>query len=608
MNRLFERITGFSHHEQVLAPLLLSQTIESQRMRVAQSHRALLLVMVSGIFYIIGLWDEARHWQLLTWIGLISALAVVRVLVCRRVEQSLPFPTVPVLYRNELMLYFSSLASTLTVGSGYWWVGLQGDDRMIFAVAMLTLIYAIGTTVNSSIQNRGFSVLLISNLGQGIVFLVFFSPAFDIETSVAMVAITILLIEFGKKNAAVFADSIRIREENREQNIKLEKDKLIIEKSLNVARQANEEKNRFMAAASHDLRQPLHAMTLFLGSLRHMSADPRMRELIDKIDESSTILHEQFNSLLDLSKFDAGVVTADQMDFRLDLMLKNIADAARQEAQQKNVALHLFTIPMVVRSDMLLMERLLRNLVVNAVRYTDKGSVSIQMRRQSRGLLISIIDTGVGISEEHQQKIFADYYQLNNKARSKGKGSGLGLAIVKRIASLLTITITLKSQLGAGSNFGVHLPANCLIEMPELPQTESSTVVEAVTDLEGVRVLVVDDDAAVVDAMVGLLRSWGCSALSATSPNQVDRLLLSHTDFDLILLDDMLDNDFTGLDIALELIDSLSLAKSRIIMVTGNVTGARLAEIREAGFEVLAKPVDSAVLRRAIGAALSDRI
>src|SRR5690606_34508247 len=149
-----------------------------------------------------------------------------------------------------------------------------------------------------------------------------------VETLAAMIGITILLVQFSKHSASVFSESIRIREENREQNIKLEKDKLIIEKSLNVARKANEEKNRFMAAASHDLRQPLHAMTLFLGSLRHLSRDDRTRELIDKIDETSTILHEQFNSLLDLSKFDAGVVIPDETEFRLDLMLKNIADAA----------------------------------------------------------------------------------------------------------------------------------------------------------------------------------------------------------------------------------------------------------------------------------------
>src|SRR5690554_1216740 len=297
--------------------------------------------------------------------------------------------------------------------------------------------------------------MLVVNIGQGIVFLLLFRSPPDVEVGVAMIAILVLLMQFGKRNAEVFRESIQIRDENREQNMKLENDKLIIEKALNVARKANEEKNRFMAAASHDLRQPLHAMTLFLGSLRHMAPEGQMRELIDKIDETSMILHEQFNSLLDLSKFDAGVVTADQADFRLDLLLKNIADAATQEAQQKQIALHLYAAPVTVRSDMLLMERMLRNLVMNAVRYTEQGSVSIQVRELAHGLVISVIDTGVGIVEEEQARIFSDYYQVSNKVRSKNKGSGLGLAIVKRIAALLNMTVSLKSTPDAGSTFSI---------------------------------------------------------------------------------------------------------------------------------------------------------
>jgi two-component system, sensor histidine kinase len=602
--KLLERITGFSRYEQALDSLLLSQIVESQRVRVHQSHRALILVLFSGIFYIVGLWSEVTPWRLVAWIGLISVMSVVRVFICRHVEKTLVSYTVPVLYRNELMLYFSSIASTLVVGSGYWWICLQAEQRVVFAVAMLTLIYAIGTTINSSIQNRGFVWLLISNLGQGIIFLTFFSSPVDMEATVSMLAITILLIVFGKRNAAVFSDSIRIREENREQNIKLEKDKLIIEKSLDVARKANEEKNRFMAAASHDLRQPLHAMTLFLGSLRHMSTDNRTRELIDKIDETSTILHEQFNSLLDLSKFDAGVIIADETEFRLDLMLKNIADAAMQDTQQKKVAFHLYTIPVLVRSDMLLLERLLRNLVTNAVRYTDKGSVSIQMRKQRNGLVISVIDTGIGISAEEQEKIFRDYYQASNKARSKSKGSGLGLSIVKRIAALLGIKITLKSQQGVGSTFSAHIPARAVVDIPEVPfDAQESGAEEPRMNLEGVRILVVDDDAAIVDAMTGLLRTWGCSAISASSPDQVDRLLSYEADFDVVMLDDMLHDDVLGLDIAIKL--SETMPKERIIMATANVSGTRLAKIRDAGFEVLVKPVDYQVLRRAIVEAMS---
>ncbi len=594
---VLDRITGFSRYEQALEPQLLSLTSESQRVRVFQSHKALWLVIGSGLIYIYGLWQDVPPVNLLIWVGLIILLALCRVLVCRYVEKRLVFTSVSELYRNELLLYVSSLLSTITVGSGYWWVCLQGSDRAVFAVTLLTLIYAIGTTINSSIHYRGFPLLLLTNLGQGIVFLsVFRSPA-DIEISVAMLAIMILLMQFGRRNADVFAESIRIRDENREQNLKLEKDKVIIEKALNVARKANEEKNRFMAAASHDLRQPLHAMTLFLGSLRHMGGDERTRELIDKIDETSSLLHEQFNSLLDLSKFDAGVITADHTEFRLDALLKNIVDGVMPEAQAKKVELHIFVSPVTVRSDMLLLERMFRNLIINAVRYTDKGSVSVQARRQRSGLNISVIDTGIGIAADDQQRIFRDYYQVSNKARSKGKGSGLGLAIVKRIAALLEIKLTLKSEPGVGSTFSVHVPGRAVVDQADEAQMLSRAE-QPEGDLAGVRALVVDDDAAILDAVTGLLRSWGCHVVSAASPEQLERLLASDNDFELVLLDDMLHDEVSGLDIARNL--QQHLPRQRILLATGNVSSARLNEIREAGFVVLVKPVDYYVLRQAL--------
>ena len=233
MRKLWDHVAGFSRYSQELDPQVLSRTLESQRVRVHQSHRALALVAVAGSVYIYGLWDDVRPQWLVTWIALVVLLAVVRVGVCRRVERSLVNATVPILFLNERNLFVSSLLSAATVGSGYWWVGLQGTDQAVFAVTLMTLIYAIGTTINSSIHYAGFPLMLVANVGQGIVFLLLFRSPADLEVAVAMIAILILLVQFGKRNAEVFGESIRIRDENREQNAKLESDKLIIEKALN---------------------------------------------------------------------------------------------------------------------------------------------------------------------------------------------------------------------------------------------------------------------------------------------------------------------------------------------------------------------------------------
>lgn len=595
--KILDYIVGFSRYDQSLDTSLLSLTRESQRVRVAQSHKSLWLVILSGLVYLFGLWDEVDSGALVLWLSLIALASVVRVMVCRRVEAGLSLATVPALYRNEVNLYLTSLFSTLAVGAGFWMVGVGGTPRAVFALILLSLIYAIGTMVNSSIHFRGFWVLLLTNLGQAILYLTIFVQPAEIEVSAAVIAIAILLNEFARRNAMVFAESIRMRDENRAQNIKLEKDKIIIQKALDMATSANEEKNRFMAAASHDLRQPLHALTLFLGSLRHLVQDEKVLNVVDRIDETTTLLHEQFNSLLDLSKFDAGVVTADVTEFRLDHMLKNIADAAQQEAQQKGITLHLYTTPILIRSDMLLMERMVRNLVMNAVRYTDSGAVSLHTRRVQHGLNIAVIDTGVGISLDEQQRIFQDYYQVSNKARKTGKGTGLGLAIVKRIANLLDIKITLKSSLGAGSTFNMLLPNRIVVDQVVEPESVVSDQPDDSVP-SGMKVLIVDDDRAILDAMTALLHTWGCY-VDAVADVESFRLYLPQAgQYDLVMLDDMLDDELTGLDLARQL--QTTVSRSRILLVTGNANSARLNTLKEAGFKVLVKPVEHSLLRETL--------
>ena len=595
--KILDYIVGFSRYEQSLDASLLSLTRESQRVRVAQSHKSLWLVIVSGLVYLYGLWDEVDSGALVLWLSLIAFASIIRVMVCRRVEAGLSQATVPALYRNEVNLYLTSLFSTLAVGAGFWMVGIGGSPRSVFALILLSLIYAIGTTVNSSIHFRGFWVLLITNLGQAIIYLTIFVQPAEIEVSAAVIAIAILLNEFARRNATIFAESIRMRDENRAQNIKLEKDKLIIQKALDMATSANEEKNRFMAAASHDLRQPLHALTLFLGSLRHLVQDEKVLTVVDRIDDTTTLLHEQFNSLLDLSKFDAGVVTADVTEFRLDHMLKNIADAAQQEAQQKGISLHLYTTPIVIRSDMLLMERMVRNLVTNAVRYTDSGAVSLHTRRVQHGLNIAVIDTGVGISLEEQQRIFQDYYQVSNKARQTGKGTGLGLAIVKRIANLLDIKITLKSSLGAGSTFNLLLPNRVVVDEVVEPKPVVSQSVDGQM-LSGMKVLIVDDDRSILDAMTSLLDTWGCYVDAVVDVESFRLYLPQASQYDLVMLDDMLDDELTGLDLARQL--QTTVPKSKILLVTGNANSVRLNTLKEAGFKVLVKPVEHALLHETL--------
>lgn len=599
--QLFDLIAGYSKNDPKLVGHVFNEILESQRVRVSQSRNALPLVSGAGLIYIIGLWDEVNRAHLIAWIGLNIALAFVRTFICFRVEKSLDGITTDKLYRNDLLLFISALCSTTALGTGFWWVCLDGSERVILAVTILSCIYAVGTTVNSAIHSRGMEILLISNLGQGIVFFGFVRSPVDFEVAVALMALIYLLVQFCKRISTLFGDSIRIRDENLLKNQKLQEQKAMIEQSLKAAQVANDDKNRFLAAASHDLRQPLHAMTLFLGSLRRLVTGQRAMELVEKIDETTHVLHRQFNSLLDLSKFDAGVVDTNISIFRLDTLLQKIVDGVAPEAVSKGIGVKFSVAPIRVATDVLLLERLLTNLVVNAVNFTEAGFVEIQVEETDNHVVVNVRDTGRGISQEDQGKIFRDYYQVHNKARSKGKGTGLGLAIVKRIAALLEIEVAVTSRLGQGSTFSVSIPGIRRDLEPATVAAEAVTARNAQFNgerqlhLNGARVLIVDDDTLILEALSGVIADWGGISFRAVNLSEVKELLQSAGSFDMAILDDMLADEITGLDIA-EFLSS-SLSADRVLITTGNTDEIRLRQLRDSGYQVLTKPIANHRLR-----------
>lgn len=595
---LLDSIAGFSHNAQTLDRIFYSERLESQRVRVSQSHLSLYLVVVVGVIYIAALWNQVPPQNVIAWIGLCILTAFLRMAVCKRIEKSLDNLTIATLYRNEVWFYFTSTASTAAMGTGYWFVCLGASDRVVFTVTLLTCVYAIGSTVNSAMHARNIPSLLISNLGQGIVFLLFFRDPPNIETAFALTALVILLIQFCRRISALFTESFHIRDENMEKNLLLEQQKLVVENALQEARNANDDKNRFMAAASHDLRQPLHAITLFLGSLRHLVTTERAISLVQKIDEATSILHEQFNSLLDLSKFDAGVVEPNLERGSLDVVLEHVYSNMLPLAQQKDIQLICSPVPWEVVTDFLLLERLIQNIVINGIKFTDQGEVRIGVEVDDEMILLSITDTGCGIDQEEQSKIFMDYYQVHNRARTKGKGSGLGLAIVKRIAALLGYDLSLHSVPGQGSTFTVAIPRlqsarSAGMETGQqprdsmLPGMASSPVGEV---LEGLHVLIVDDDPQILDALAGLVQDWGGKVTAASSFEAVRRAMETQGIPEFAILDDMLNEHTSGLDIAVYL--RQWMPQSSIMIVTGNTVDERIAVLHGAGFDVLIKPVD----------------
>jgi signal transduction histidine kinase len=365
---------------------------------------------------------------------------------------------------------------------------------------------------------------------------------------------------------------------------------------------ANLAKSRFLAAASHDLRQPLHALNLFVTQLRRETDQAEQARLVERIDASVAAMNELFSSLLDISKLDAGVVTPSVSDFPVDDLLKRIEMTFAAAAREKGLRLRVISSQAFIRSDFILLERILLNLVSNAIRYTVGGGVMVGCRRRGDTLRIEVWDSGIGIPEDQRSSIFREFYQLPAAERDRSGGLGLGLAIVDRLCRLLGHPIELISQLGRGSRFVVVVataPRRRLTEQP----------LETVTDQTmGKLVLVIDDDALVLDSMRGALKSWGCNVVTASSGAAALACLaeLERTP-DLIISDYRLADGDNGIR-AIERLRKALSAPVPAFLISGDTAPERLREARASGYYLLHKPVLPITLRATISQLLKQHV
>jgi signal transduction histidine kinase/CheY-like chemotaxis protein len=291
------------------------------------------------------------------------------------------------------------------------------------------------------------------------------------------------------------------------------------------AERANAAKTRFLASASHDLRQPMHAIGLLVGLLRERLAQQELRGLADKTHQAVQSMDALFGSLLDVSKLDAGAVKPQPQTLELQDLLQRIGQSYAPLAAAKGISLKVRTgRTLCVHTDPALLERLLGNLVSNAIRYTSHGGVLVGCRRRGNQVVVQVVDSGIGIAPEQQQLVFEEFVRLD-PSRSGEQGLGLGLAIVQRTADLLGLAITLRSVPGKGSVFEVRLT------QADLPP-QSSPLAQLPDHLQdaltGAFVLVVDDDSRNRDATAALLRHWGCLVVAVADATAALREMTQH--------------------------------------------------------------------------------
>jgi PAS domain S-box-containing protein len=359
------------------------------------------------------------------------------------------------------------------------------------------------------------------------------------------------------------------------------------------AERANRAKAQFLAAASHDLRQPLQAANLFLAALKSQGLDARQRDTLDHLEQAMRATNDLLESLLDISRLDAGVLQPQLRAVRLQPIVDQLVSEFAEEAAQKRLALRVRPTPLAVRSDPKLLERLLRNLIANALRYTEKGGVLIGARRRRDHALLGVWDTGIGIPALQLDRIFEEFFQLGNPERDRKRGLGLGLAIVERISRLLDHPVAVRSAEGRGSLFEIALPLADVIAF----EATADSVAAGPCALEGVQVLAIDDEPMQRQAMAALFQAWGCKAdivRSAVEALQV--LAASSARPDVIIADYRLRDGRNGAD-AIRILRQFVGRNVPGILITGDTEPRRLAEAKASGFRLLHKPVDPDRLR-----------
>jgi signal transduction histidine kinase len=367
---------------------------------------------------------------------------------------------------------------------------------------------------------------------------------------------------------------------------------------------ANLAKSRFLAAASHDLRQPLHALGLFVAQLHGRMRANERRRLVARIDAALSAMNELFNALLDISKLDAGVLTPSITEFPVAKLLDRVDTTFTGAAREKGLSLRVVSNSAWVRSDFILLERVLFNLVSNAVRYTSSGGVLVGCRKRGVNLQIEVWDTGPGVPQDQQQNIFGEFYRLSAPGDEGRSGLGLGLAIVDRLCRLLDHSVRLTSTLGKGSCFSVTVPrVAARLKISESPAPAHPFMDASARKL----VVVIDDDPLVLDGMRGLFRSWGYQLLVAGTEAEalVGIANLDHPPA-LIVSDYHLSGGKTGIEV-IETLRRTFSAEIPAFLVSGDISPELLGKARASGYHLLHKPVDPMKLRAMVSYVLREQ-
>ena len=375
-----------------------------------------------------------------------------------------------------------------------------------------------------------------------------------------------------------------------EKNVELI-NKLVIEKDN--AERSNKEKTHFIANASHDLRQPLHALGLYLDSLDTERSEQERKEVLKKSKNSLKSLDDLFSSLLDISNIDAGAITFTPLHFRVSQLFEQIIDQIKGGASEKNIKITTqVDSAQNVYCDPVMTARCLRNVAINAIKHSECDEIKIECNSLEKNIEISVSDNGKGIPEECLGKVFEEFQQLDNPSRDRQKGLGLGLTIVKRLFKLQEHSFELTSKLDSGTRFSFQLPYGNKSYISNILYREKN---ERKINFEK-SILVIDDEQQVLDGMRIILNDWKQNVRVTNSIEQAISAIEKGFKPDIIISDYRLQNNKTGADAVQQMHNNLS-KQTQIVFITGETEPKKIKEIRSYGYPLIHKPIMGAGLK-----------
>jgi signal transduction histidine kinase/CheY-like chemotaxis protein len=526
--------------------------------------------------------------QLGVWLLANLGLAIARLAVRRTFTSAAPT------YENARRCMRYSLFGT--IGSGVLWavtpLFMMPADNVLYQVLLVFAVSMMDVAAMFSfgVHMATFLGFFVPSMSAVLLSLLYLRTSLDLEIAAGIAIFMVVALRFVAAFNRIFLHSLELRFEN----LALVS-QLTVEKEAAVV--ANLAKSRFLAAASHDLRQPMHALNLYLGTLAGFTLPAAAQRVVGHVQQCADTMDGLFRDLLDISRLDAGAVQPEPADFAIGVLLERIRVEFEPQARARGLRLKVMPSRAYVRTDTALVERILRNFTANAMRYTERGRILIGCRRIGSSLRVAVYDTGPGIAPEHQRAVFEEFFQIGNPNRDRSRGIGLGLAIVERLSRLLNAHITLRSRAGRGSMFAVDLPlvASARATPPVIRRASGDA------PLSGAQLVVIDDELPILDAMRGLLEQWGAHVVTARGGEDALAQLASATRVpDALICDFRLADDEDG-SATIDAICAEFNEDIPALILTGDTGPDRLWRLKDSGYRVLHKPVDAETLREALG-------